>query len=66
MFTVTIRARPARGCPMIYFRFFEAESSLEITRQLTGDLPCKPGRNSEVMNSAPCVGTINLVMNNTL
>ena len=51
---------------MIYFRFFEAESAMESMRQLTGDLPCKPGRNSEVMNSAPSVGTINFVMNNTL
>ena len=51
---------------MIYFRFFEAESAMESMRQLTRDLPCKPGRNSEVMNSAPCVGTINFVMNNTL
>lgn len=33
---------------------------------LTGELPYELGRHSEVMNCAPSVGTINLVMNNTL
>lgn len=35
-------------------------------KALTRDPSCKLGRNSEAMNCAPSVGTINLVMNNTL
>lgn len=66
MFIVTIGPSAARGSLMIYFILTQIESAMDSTRQLTGDLPYKLGKNSEVMNCAPSVGTINLVMNNTL
>lgn len=64
MLTVTLWPSVARESDGLFYT--KTESAVANTGPLTGDLPCKLGKKSEVMNCAPSVGTINLVMDNTL